>query len=72
MAAICEAGGFCLKGGFPFLFPKKNQKLPILENIGVIRKAAYAKLKDAVSEGPVNLKKVITIAISIYQNHTIQ
>ena len=59
IASICETGGFCVKGGFPYLFPKKNQKLPILNKIGVVEAADYKKLKAAVSEGPVTFKKIL-------------
>ena len=48
-----------MKGGFPYLFPKKNQKLPILNTIGVVEAADYKKLKAAVSEGPVTFKKIL-------------
>ena len=56
ISSICEAGGFCMKGGYPYLFPRQNQKLPILNSIGVTGTAAHKQLKAAVSEGPVVLK----------------
>ena len=64
IANICETGGFCLKGSYPYLFPKKKQNMPILDDIGVTGAQAYEKLKDAVSEGPMILKKVIKIEIN--------
>ena len=63
IANICVAGEFCVKGGYPFLFPKQNQKLPILKRIGVVGADAHKKLKLAVSEGPIILRKILKIQI---------
>ena len=63
ISVICEAGGFCVKGGYPYLFPRQNQKLPILSKIGVVGADAHQKLKLAVSEGPIKLKKILRIQI---------